>query len=219
MKDGQCRIGIRPFALIISTIVTALFCGCVTGPDDVIVLPPVDTYYTKVAEGWLEFESGHYDNAITAFSEASEIDPMLPEAYLGLGWCYAVLDQMENSLSTFDLAITRDPESPHGYAAEAFVYLAQSEYEVAIEAANSAISFGGEGYVFGQLPDVRTRTLRLLMAESYYATGRYADAEAQVAILKPDSNLDQDSGAYKQELLLEIEALGPIIPVLNELTD
>ena len=219
MKDGQCRRETRLSALITSAVVTAIFCGCITGPDDVIVLPPVDAYYTKVAEGWLEFESGHYGNAITAFSEASEIDPMLSEAYLGLGWCYAMLDQMEDSLSTFDLAITREPESPHGYAAEAFVYLARSEYEAAIEAANKAISLGGEGYVFGQLPDVRTRNLRLLMAESYYATGQYEDSRRQVDILRPDNSLDQDSGAYKQELLLEIEDFGPIMPVLDEITD
>ncbi len=219
MKDGQCRRETRPSVLIASAIVTVLFCSCISGPDDVIVLPPVDTYYTKVAEGWLEFESRHYQNAVTVFSEASEIDPLPAEAYLGLGWCYAMLDQMDDSLSTFDLAITKEPESPHGYASEAFVYLARNEFAAAIDTASEAISLGGEGYVYGQLPDVRTRNLRLLMAGSYYATGQYEDARMQVDILKPGNNLDQDSGAYKQELLLEIENLGSTVPVLNELTD
>lgn len=142
---------------------------------------------------------------------------ILLQVSLGLGWSYAMLDQMEASLSSLELAIVRGPELPDGYAAKAFVHLAQDEYEAAIEAAGEAIVFGGEGYVFSQIPDVQTRNLRLLMAESYYATEQYADAQIQVDILKPDSSLDQDSRTYRQDLLLEMESLGSAGSVLEEL--
>ena len=216
MKDAPCERATRSHSGIIFFLllaVTALFCGCVNGPDDVIVLPQADTYYTKVAEGWLEFQRGNYENAITVFGEASDIDPTLPEAYLGLGWCYSMLDQMDNALSNFDLAIAVESESPHGYAAKAFVHLALSQYETAIEMAIEAISLGGEEYVFGQFPDVNTENLRLLMAESYYATGQYTNSREQVDILNPDNNLDPDSRTYLQELLLEIENLGSTMPI------
>lgn len=203
----------RVVSLSLAVFISAMLLGgCVDG----IALPPADAYHITAAEGWLQFELGHYDNAIGFFDEASEMEPMLSQAYLGLGWCYAMLDQMEASLSNIELTIVRDPESPDGHAARAFVYLARDEYETAAEAASEAVSLGGEEYVFSQIPEVRTENLRLLMAESYYAVGQYADAQAQVDILKPDNNLNQDSRTYKRDLLLEIEGLGSAEQVLEK---
>ncbi len=195
----------------------AIASGCVNGPDDVVTLPPADEYHTEVAAGWLEFGAGRHEDAITAFDRAVEIDSALPEAYVGLGWSYAMLDQLDIALSNLDLAIAGDSESPDGYAAKAFVHLARGEYESAIESAVEAIDSGGEDYVFSQLPDVQTRNLRLVMAESHYAIGQYSDAQAQMDILNPNNNLDKDSQTYRQELLLEIENLGPVGLVLEEL--
>lgn len=205
--------------LVISIVVTVLSSSCVSGPDDIIVLPPADPYYLTVAEAWTEFESGHYHNAITTFHEASEIEPSLSGAYLGLGWCYAMIDQMEDALSNFGLAVTKESSSPDGYAAEAFVYLVQNEYEAAIAAADEAISLGGEEYMFSQIPEVQTRNLRLLVAECYYAMGQYPEAQMQIDILRPDNNLDQNSRTYKQDLLLEIEGLRSVGSVLEKLAN
>ena len=214
MNDGRRKTEIAYLCVLLPLAVVFLD-GC-NGPDDVLVLPPFDDYHTVIAEGWLEFGAGRYNNAIMVFDEAAEIDPTLPQAYLGLGWSYAMIDQMEVSLSNIELAIVKDSESPDGYAAKAFVHLAQDEYEAAIEAAGEAIVFGGENYVFSQIPDVKTRNLRLLMAESYYATGQYTDAQIQVDTLSPNNNLDQNSRTYTQDLLLEMESLGST--VLEELT-
>ncbi len=197
----------EPYNWLAFVTAAMLFVGCVSGPEDAIVLPPVDVYYIKIAEAWIEFESGRYYDAITIFSEASEIDPLLSQAYMGLGWCHAMIDEMEDSLSSFDLAILKEPGSPDGYASKAFVHLAQNEYEAAIDEAEQAISLGGEDYVFSQVPEVQARNLHLLIAECHYATGRYADAQVQIDILKPDNALDQNSRTYKQDLLLEIEAI------------
>lgn len=198
-------------------ILLAIVSGCVNGPDDTLILPPADEYDTAVAVGWLGFEAGSYGDAVLTFDKAVEIDPALSQAYLGLGWSYAMLDRMDFALSNLDLAIERDSESPDGHAGKAFVHLARSEYEAAIEAARQAIDFGGEDYVFSQIPDVQTRNLRLVMAESHYALGQHSDAQAQVDILNPDNNLDEDSRTYKQDLLLEIEDLGSVVLVLEEL--
>lgn len=204
--------------LVVSIATTAFLIGCVSEPEDALVLPLTDSYDLKIAEGWIEFELGHYQDAIGLFNEASEEDPSRSNAYLGLGWCYAMIDELDNSLSNFETAISREPDMPDGYAAEAFVYLAQNQYENAITAAKQAIALGEEEYVFSQIPDVRTRNIRLVMAECYYALGQYADAQAQVDILNPDNNLDQDSRAYEQNLILEIERLRSVGPVLEELS-
>lgn len=198
-------------------ILLAILSGCVNGPDDVVTLPPADVYDTAVAVGWLGFEAGSYGDAVLTFDKAVEIDPALSQAYLGLGWSYAMLDQMDFALPNLDLAIERDAESPDGYAGKAFIHLARGEYESAIEAARQGIDFGGEDYVFIQIPDVQTRNLRLVMAESHYALGQHSDAQAQVDILNPDNNLDENNRTYEQELLLEIENLGSVVLVLKEL--
>ena len=208
---------VLPWFLIASAANVAFLGGCVSDSDDTIVLPPTDLYHLRVAEAWIEFESGRYFDAIAAFGEASEIDTSRSSAYLGLGWSYAMIDRMDDSLSSFELAIMKDQESPDAYAAEAFVYLTQNEYETAIAAADEAISLGGEEYVFSQIPDVRTRNLRLLIAECYYAMGQYADAQAQIDILKPDNNLDQNSRTYERDLLLELEELKPVGSILEEI--
>ena len=216
-------IGEHRFAALWLPVISIalLLVGCVSGPDDVVVLPPIDTedglYGVEVVKAWITFDSGNFDDSILAFTEALNMDPSRPDAYLGLGWCYAMIDDLQSSLSNLELAIVNDPANPDGYASMAFVYLAQNEHASAVGAADRAIQLGGEEYVFYHIAEVNTRNLRLLMAECYYTTGQYAEAQTQVDALKPDNELDQNSDTYKQDLLLEIESLRSLGPVLGEL--
>ena len=207
----------------VSIAIIVSLAGCVSGPDDAIVLPPIDTsdsfYELKVAEAWIRFESADYNGSILTFGEALDMDPLRSDAYLGLGWCYAMIDDLQNSVSNFQVVIEKDSAGPDGYASIAFVYLAQNEYAKATAAADRAILLGGEEYVFHHIPEVETRNLRLLIAECYYAAGQYAEAQAQVDILQPGGKLDPNSITYKQDLLLEIENLRWTGPVLDELSN
>ena len=124
---------------------------------------------------------------------------------------------MEDAAYNFNVAIVKQSNSPDGHASVAFVYLAQNRYEDAIPAAEKAISLGGEEYVFEWIIEVRTRNLRLLMAECYYALGEYTDAQAQIDLLEPENELDPNSNEYIKDLLLEIERLRSPGPVLSEL--
>ncbi len=218
-------IGKRPPAalwpLIVSVAAIVFLVGCVTDPDDAITLPPIDAstslYDLEIIQAWVEFGSENYDGSISVFREASDIDPLRQDAYLGLGWCYAMMDQMDDATYNFDVAIVKQSDAPDGHASVAFVYLAQNRYQDAIPAAEKAISLGGEEYVFEWIVEVRTRNLRLLLAESYYALGKYADSQLQIDILEPGNKLDENSHTYKEDLLLEIERLRSPGPVLSEL--
>ena len=201
-----------------SISIAVLISGCDDELGDVVI-SPADIYSMRITEAWGEFEAGNYYTAVTAFREASEIDPLRSAPYLGLGWCHAMIDEAENSLNNFDVFISKEPESPDGYAAKAFVYLAQNECEAAIAAADEALLLGGEEYVFSHIPDVQTRSLRLLIAECYYAMGQYGDAQAQIDILEPDNELDQNSRTYEEDLLLEIERLKSPGSVLDDLNN
>jgi|GEM_PF-792579 len=211
----------RLWPLIVSVVAIVFLSGCVTDPDDAITLPPIDAsaslYDLKVSGAWAEFGSENYDGSISVFREAADIDPLRQDAHLGLGWCYAMMDQMEDAVYNFNVAIVKQSDSPDGHASVAFVYLAQNRYEDAIPAAERAISLGGEEYVFEWMVEVQTRNLRLLLAESYYALGKYADSQLQIDILEPGNRLDENSHTYKKDLLLEIERLRSSGPVLSEL--
>jgi tetratricopeptide (TPR) repeat protein len=219
MISGRNLFKLCLFIAFVAAIV--FLAGCVTDPDDAITLPPIDTsaspYDLKIVEAWVEFRAGNYGGSISVFREAADIDPLRKDAYLGLGWCYAVTDQMEDAIYNFNVAIVKQSDSPDGHASVAFVYLAQNRYEDAIPAAERAISLGGEEYVFEWILEVRTRNLRLLLAECYYALGKYADSQLQIDILEPGNELDENSRTYKKDLLLEIEKLRSSGPVLSEL--
>ena len=147
------------------------------------------------------------------------MDSLRSPAYLGLGWCYAMIDEMADSLSNLDIAIAREPDAPDGYAAKAFVMLAQDDFEAAILAADKVISLGGEEYVFSHITDVQIRSIRLLIAECYFAIGQYEDAQTQIDILETDNELDQDDLTYEQDLLLKIESLKSPGSILEELNN
>lgn len=199
-------------------ILVVFISSCISSPDDANILPIADQYSVRIAEGWTAYELRHYQDAIVAFNKASDLDPLRPDSYLGLGWSCAMVDQIENSLYNLDLAVAKGPDIPDGYAARAFVYLAKNNYGSAVLDADSAISMGGEDYVFSQIPEVNTVNLHLLMAECYYAIGKYSDSQMQINILKPNNKLDPNSSNYKQDLLLEIEALKSVGSILGNLS-
>jgi len=218
MKPGIAYLHPRFFKYLIIIIIALFLKACVSEPDNTIILP-VDDYYSKLAQGWIEFDARQYEEAIVIFSEASEIDPLRYEAYLGLGWAYAMTDQMSESLYNLDQAVAISPSIPDAYAAKAFILLVQSKHDDAIFSAKEAISLGGNEYMFSSLPCVSAESLRLLLAECYYVVGQYQDAQAQIDILKPDNQLEPENQNYKTELLLEIEKLSSVETVLDELTN
>ena len=65
-----------------------------------------------VTDGWQEqydlgmryLTEGNYEEAILAFTAAIEIDPKLPEAYIGRGDAYAALEDFEKALADYEKA-------------------------------------------------------------------------------------------------------------------
>lgn len=197
--------------------IIVLFVGCSPDSEDKLIIPIENDYDLEIARGWLKFGSDDFKSSLSAFLKASEINPLDARAYIGLGWCYAMSDELDNAIVNFDCAITREADSPDGYAGKTFVLMAKNKYEETIETAFKAITLGNESYIFSQIPDVNSHSLRLLIAECYYAIGNYAEAMIQVDIIKPYNKIDRNSRNFKQDLLGELEKIKSEIKIMNDL--
>lgn len=197
--------------------IIVLFVGCSPDSEDTLIIPIENDYELEIARGWLKFGSDDFKSALSTFLKASEINPLDARAYIGLGWCYAMSDELDIAIVNFDYAITREAGSPDGYAGKAFVFMAKNKYEETIETAFKAITLGNESYIFSQIPDVNSYSLRLLIAECYYAIGNYAEAMIQVDIIKPYNKIDRNSRNFKQDLLGELEKIKSEIKIMNDL--
>lgn len=180
-------------------------------------------------EGWERYrkatESGDYTAAEALFGSALSLDPGFSEAHNGLGWVNLQRagqeedpDEQErlllNAQTNFQRATNADLQNADAWAGLAGVELALDNYSSAINAANQALQISPR--YFSTHDNVDFRDLRLLLAESYLATGvissedpnDLSNALAQVERLSPgyrqfffDNNLEEG------DLLIKIEEL------------
>ena len=90
--------------------------------------------------GELCFNSGNYEEAIEAFSNAIIVEPKYKEAYKNRGNVYLDLKRYDMAMDDYDMAIKIDPEYPNPYNNRGNVLIREGKYEEAIEEINKAIS-------------------------------------------------------------------------------
>jgi tetratricopeptide (TPR) repeat protein len=79
--------------------------------------------------GRLLRKSGHLDQAIHHFSEAVELCPDNPKAYIDLGRCYQEQRQYDRGLHYLQNAISLAPEDPMAYYFAGLIFKEIKEYE------------------------------------------------------------------------------------------
>lgn len=75
---------------------------------------------------------GQYEEALTFFQEAAEAHPDDPNAWYGLGSCYAGLDQQGDAVEAFRKPIDADPDNMEAHFLLAMYYNSLGNYEQAI---------------------------------------------------------------------------------------
>lgn len=75
---------------------------------------------------------GQYEEALTFFKEATETAPDDPNAWYGLGSCYAGLDQQDDAVEAFRQPIVADPDNLEAHFLLAMYYNSLERYEQAV---------------------------------------------------------------------------------------
>ena len=73
-----------------------------------------------------------FDEALRKYQQVIELDPMVPQAYLGLGNIYLAQFKFDLALETYTRAIDLRLQSPEIYCNRGIVYTKQGQYERAL---------------------------------------------------------------------------------------
>ena len=98
-----------------------------------------DSAWAHLYRGSQHEEQEEYDEAITAYSKAIEVDPELIDAYLGRGEACRMLGEYDRALVDFDLAIEIDPKSAEAHASRAEVLRLLDRLDEALAECSGAI--------------------------------------------------------------------------------
>jgi len=79
-------------------------------------------------QGFAHCQIGRYDQAISDFSKAIEINPRFAQAYKNRGWAYIKKRQYDQAISDFNKTIEIDPGFVEAYFYRAIVYFLAEEY-------------------------------------------------------------------------------------------
>jgi tetratricopeptide (TPR) repeat protein len=94
-------------------------------------------------------DEGKYDEAITEFSKAIELDPNYELAYYDRGTVYHKIGQYELAIDDFSMALEVDPDSfldTYIYCNRGTVYYEIGRYELALDDYNEAIGLDSDWY-------------------------------------------------------------------------
>jgi tetratricopeptide (TPR) repeat protein len=175
--------------------------------------PGVDdpTPQSLTASGWEAFEAGNWTGALANFGEAVGLDSTYGEALEGRGWALARLDSIEASAAAFGEAVDagRDSASTHAGLAAVLRDRSPADYSGAIDAARAALLRDG-GFRFAHDPSFDWSDLRLIVAQSCFALGRYTEANQEVVLLG-GSAANPSADTFVEDLMAEIERLSGVV--------
>jgi tetratricopeptide (TPR) repeat protein len=86
--------------------------------------------------------SGRYRNALRAFEDAIDLNPVDIRALLGRSLALTRLGSFDEALAAADVIFAQETDSPHGYNAKAVCYHAMGREAEAEEAFRKSIMFG-----------------------------------------------------------------------------
>lgn len=141
------------------------------------------------ALGWSNFETQKYDSAIINFTSAYNMavtDSARGKALAGRGWTYTYKRDLTKAKADFVFAIGLiglPTEVLNDIrAGGAFTLFSLNEFSLAATYAGAALT-SNPAYVFSHDSKVTARRLRILLAQSYYASGLFSLCAAQLDIL------------------------------------
>ena len=115
---------------IVATLVVAACAAEVAEEEEAV--PAVGTAVEHDERGIVFALAGLYEQAITEFNKAIELDPEYAEAYNNRGNAYWNKGNFDRAIADYDKAIELDPEYAEAYSNRGFVYYLKGELTKAI---------------------------------------------------------------------------------------
>lgn len=187
--------------LVLAMVVVMIFAvGCEKESEDIPTGPPT-TVEGLVNEGWENYGLGNYSDALTNFADAANAEAENLEAYLGMGYTYAQLNELNRSLQNFEIVgalsvvlvnigtITQaeaDILNNESAAGKILANLVALNYETAIEVYAEAVDMGiVDGFDHRRIPSLDETGFMLLGAEAYFGNEQYAECMFIIDDLSP----------------------------------
>lgn len=120
-----------------------------------------------------------FDEALHEYQKVIELDPMLPQAYLGLGNIYLAQFEFDTALETYTQAIELKLQLPEIYCNRGIVYTKQGAYEKAVADFQQALTI-----------DTDYTPARFELGFVYQQMGHYAKAVREYARVLPQRQGD-----------------------------
>jgi tetratricopeptide (TPR) repeat protein len=96
-------------------------------------------------EGIAANQAGNYDQAITSFNHAAEINPQCFDCHYNMGYVYSQKKEYDKAEAEYKKALELKPGYAEAYNGLATIYNAQRKFDLAAEASQKAMEAGAGG--------------------------------------------------------------------------
>ncbi len=149
--------------------------------------------------GWELYEAKDFLNSNTWFNDAIVKDDMWKDGYNGLGWSYAKLMVLDSSIAHFKTGLNKEQDTwnPTDIQSEilaglSFAYHAQGNDAKSIEYGraflDSTVKPLKSGWIFSHDSLLNYLDVRVTLAASYFATGKFDSTILQVTVILDSLN-------------------------------
>lgn len=158
--------------------------GCGERESDDIPTGPAITVDALVEDGWAAYSDGEYQDAVDYFLQAVNAQANSLEAYIGLGYSFAQVQELGRSRQNLGNVISLsgiltgleeeyiDALRAEAYAGLAATYLAGLEYEDAAESAGLCLGIHPE-FAHRNVSGFDASAVKLIQTEAYFGNGDY----------------------------------------------
>lgn len=157
------------------------------------------SYADFVEEGWSEFETKKYTEAIERFQKAVDKDDSKSEAYMGIGWSNLKLNELALSSSNFTSAISKTDATADSYSGSAFILNAQKNYESSNSSILNAINENSSWSIAHGL-SLAINDIYALSAQNYFLLGDFSKSLEMIQNI--DASFQTDITSYSGRLSL-----------------
>jgi len=172
-----------------------------------------------VEYGWTLYAERDFRGALDVFQEGLALDSLYIDGYSGSGWCYIEFNEPDSAILFFNRGLDFITVDSSQVRFDMLAGIAVSFH--AIGSYEDAIEKGTELYTFRPLFEfahdwrIDYADIVLLVAQSHYALGEFAESLAWVQVLDEEFTADITTNAGRAELIDKIGDLQQILVTIE----